>query len=228
MKIRHLGLIALVFSAACTSVTYRSPEVATIRAHRTVAVLPVEMVFTGKAPSGITGEQILDIEEAESLAFQASLYHRLLHRVGRGRLDVDLQQIEETNRLLSEEGIGVRESWILPPEELAEILGVDAVSRTRVKKTRYMSDLTSFSIEVGSHILYEIFHDASDGDVHLPVLYGLVKTHDVYADGSLVSGVDGTLLWQVQVQGSTDWARSANDVIEGITKKLARKFPYRT
>jgi hypothetical protein len=152
----------------------------------------------------------------------------LLDRVGRGRLDVDIQQIEETNRLLTEEGVGLRESWDLPPVELAEILGVDAITRTRVKKTRYMSDLTSFGIEVGSHILYEIFHDASDGDVHLPVLYGLVKTHDVYADGSLVSGADGTLLWQVEVHGATDWTRSANDVIEGITKKLARRFPYRT
>jgi hypothetical protein len=228
MKTRHLGLLALLFSAACTSVSYTSPEVATIRAHRTIAVLPVEMVFTGKAPAGWTGEQILSIEEAESLAFQASLYGRLLDRADRGLLDVDMQEIEETNRLLGEEGVGVRESWELPAEELAEILGVDAVARTTVKKTRYMSDLASFGIEVGSHVLYEIFSDATDGDVQLPVLYGLVKTHDITADGSLVSGDDGTVLWQVVVYRSTDWTRSANDVIEGITKKLARKFPYRT
>ncbi len=228
MKKRHLALTALVFATACTTVNYTSPDVATVRAHRTVAVLPVEMVFTGKAPAGLTGEEILGIEEGESLAFQTSLYFRLLNRVGKGRLDVELQQVEETNRRLATAGIGIRESWVMPPVELADILGVDAIARTRVKKTRYMSDLASFSIEVGSHVLHELVHDATDGDVHLPVLYGLVKTHDIYADGSLLSGRDGTLLWQVAVHRSTDWSRPANDVVEGVTKKLARKFPYRT
>jgi hypothetical protein len=229
MKTRHLGLLALLFSIGCTSVSYTHPEVATIRSYRTIAVLPVEMVFTGKAPAGWTAEQILDVEEAESLAFQTSLYGRLLERADRGRLDADVQPVDETNRLLGEVGVGVRESWSLPAEELAEILGVDAVARTRVEKTRYMSDLASFGIEAGTYVLYEIFDDDHDDHVvEFPWLFGLTKTHDISADGALVSGYDGTVLWQVEVYRSINWTRSANEVIEGITRKLARKFPYRS
>lgn len=68
------------------------------------------MIFTGKAPAGISGEQILRIEEAESLAFQTSLCYRLLNRIGKGRIVVAVQPVEETNRLLAEEGIAIRDS----------------------------------------------------------------------------------------------------------------------
>ena len=61
----------------------------------------------------------------------------------------------------------------------------------------------------------------------MPFPWGLSKTHDVFADGSLLAGDDGDLLWKVAVHRATDWRRPANDVIEGLTKKLARKFPYR-
>ena len=111
----------------------------------------------------------------------------------------------------------------MPPEELAEILGVDAVVRTRVKKTRYMSDLASYGIDVGIYVAHDVIHDVTDGEVHLPIPWGLTKTHDIWA-----AGEDGALLWQVAVRRATDWTRPANDVIEGITKKLAKKFPYRT
>ena len=49
-----------------------------------------------------------------------------------------------------------------------------------------------------------------------------------FADGALLSGRDGGLLWRVAVYRETDWTRPANDVIEGLTRKLARKFPYQT
>ena len=42
-----------------------------------------------------------------------------------------------------------------------------------------------------------------------------------------VDGDDGGVLWKVVVERETDWTRPANSVIAGITRKLARKFPYR-
>ena len=224
-------LVLLLISAACTTVDYQAPDLGARTAdHRTVAVLPFEMVFTGKAPPGLEGEQILAIEEAESLAFQTSLYHRLLNQSSAHRdrpITIRIQPVEETRRLLAEEGIGIRESWWMPPEELAAVLGVDAVIRTRVEKTRYMSDLASYGVEVGTHVAHHVVHEATDGEIYVPIPWGLAKTHDIFADGSLLAGDDGDLLWKVAVHRATDWRRPANDVIEGLTKKLAKKFPYR-
>ncbi len=224
-----LTLIPLVaLSVACTAVDYESPRFRDLTlGHRTVAVLPFEMVFQGKAPAGLTGPQIRSIEEGESMAFQTSLYLRLLNRAGKGKVGVEIQPVEVTNRILADHRISIRESWEMPTEALARTLGVDAVVRTRVEKTRYISDLTSFGIDVGSHVLAEVVHDTTNGDVHLPIPYGLSKTHDIFADGALLSGRDGGLLWRVAVYRETDWTRPANDVIEGLTKKLARKCPYR-
>jgi len=97
-----LGLVLL--TAACTTVNYQAPDLGERTAdHRTVAVLPFEMIFTGKAPPGLGGEQILAIEEAESLAFQTSLYHRLLNQSSARRerpITIRIQPVEETNRIL--------------------------------------------------------------------------------------------------------------------------------
>ncbi len=226
----HLILCPFVLlSLACTAVDYRSPQFGNLTVgHRTVAVLPFEMVFQGKAPSGLTAARIRAIEEGESMAFQTSLYFRLLNRNGRGKIGIEIQPVEITNRILADQRISIRQSWGMPTEALAKMLGVDAVVRTRVEKPRYISEAASFGIDAGSHLLADVVHHATGGDVHLPIPYGLSKTHDIFADGALLSGRDGGLLWRVAVYRETDWTRPANEVIEGLTRKLARKFPYRT
>ncbi len=218
---------AAVFLGACTAVHYESPRLAgRPPASETIAVLPFEMVFAGKMPAGLGPEEIRAIEAGESLAFQHALYDQLLDRSSATRkrpILVRVQPVETTNRLLDESGIALREAWQLPAERLAETLGVEAVLKTRVEKTRYMSELASWSTEVGLHVL----HEASEGRIDWLIPPGLTRTDDIYADSTLVSCTDGDLLWKVAVQRATDWRRPANDVVAGITRKLAKKFPYR-
>ena len=226
MKVARSLLLGVV-CVACTSVHYESPRLAEHEpGSETIAVLPFEMVFTGKMPSTLGPGDVERIEEAESLAFQASLYDQLLNRssVGRKRpIRVGIQPIEITNRRLSEAGIGIRESWSMPSAELAALLGVDGVLRTRVEKTRYLSDLESWGTEVG----LEILHEATEGQTDWMIPPGLTRTHDILADSVLVSAEDGDLLWKVVVQRAADWRRPANDVVAGVTRKLSKKFPYR-
>lgn len=226
MRNEKLLAVALALSA-CTAVHYESPRLAERDSTRdTVAVLPFEIVFTGKIPADVSPEQILAIEEAESLAFQHAFYNRLLDRssVTRKRpILVHIQPLETTNRILSESEIGIRESWNLPAEELAETLHVNAVIRTRVVKDRYLSGLASYGTEVG----LEVLHRATEGKTDWLIPPGLTRTHDIHADSALISCPDGDLLWKVEVHRATDWRRPANDVIVGITGKLSKKFPYR-
>jgi len=42
--------------------------------HESIAVLPVEMVLTGNMPKNMSEDEILEMEEYESLEFQASVY----------------------------------------------------------------------------------------------------------------------------------------------------------
>ncbi len=220
-----LAGFVLVLLCSCTAVDYRSSDfVPKTQSHQTIAVLPFEMVFQGKAPANWTAQQIWQIEQEESLAFQSALHDFLLRRSGpdrRARIYIDIQPVQTTNGILADHDIGIVESWSLPAEELAEILEVDAVVRTSVWKTRYLSDLASLGIDLGAYILHELTNDA-----HVWSLFAGSKTYDIYADSVLLNGNDGRLLWRVALHRETDWTRPANDVVVGITKKLARKFPY--
>ncbi len=224
---RVAALIAAAVLGGCTTVHYESPRLAGRAPDReTIAVLPFEMVFAGKLPADLAPEEVRAIEAGESLAFQSALYDQLLDRSSARRSNpilVRIQPVETTNRLLDEAEIALREAWEMPPARLAETLGVDAVLKTRVEKTRYMSELASWGTEVGLHVL----HEASEGRIDWLIPPGLTRTDDIYADSTLVSCDDGDLLWKVAVHRATDWRRPSNDVVAGITRKLAKKFPYR-
>ncbi len=227
MKYKLVPLLLTVLAASCVAVRYESPRFTDeARAHREVAVLPFQMILVGKLPARLTPADVAFIEEQESLAFQNAFYYALLDRSDvrkKRRIRVRIQPVETTNRILAENGIGIRESWSLPADVAAEMLGVDAVVRTTVEKARYLSDAASFGIDVGSHV----FNEATEGKLAWLTPPGLRKTHDIFADASLLDGTDGDLLWKIAVHRATDWHRPANDVIVGLTRKLAKKIPYR-
>lgn len=191
--------------------------------HRIIAILPFEMVFTGKQPKKLTAHQVEKIEEVESIAFQKSLYHSLLNQTARYRspVRVDIQPTTKTNRILDENGISIRDSWHMDSEELARILEVDAVVRTRVEKRRYMSDLASLGIEVGNVILNAILEDS-------PLLIFIPNpTSKIKAECYIYNGGDGAVLWGHDVVDATDWRLPANAIVDGVTRHFARHFPYR-
>jgi hypothetical protein len=228
MKSLKLLLVPIaLLTVSCATVGYHAPMLPEAMArHRVIAVLPFEMVFAGKRPSGLTERDVAEIEEQESLAFQASFYNALLHHSGLGhdRIYIEIQPIRQTNRILSEEGIPIRDTWYMAPDELARILGVDAVVHTRVTTTRHLSDLASAGVEVGSIIVNEL----TDHKVWWALPWGLSKTYDVHVECSLFDGWDGRLLWKVVDDRATDWRASAGDVIEAVNHHLARHFPYRS
>jgi len=191
--------------------------------HRIIAILPFEMIFTGKKPKKLTVEDAAKLEEVESIAFQRSLYQSLFHETTRYRdpVRIDIQPVTRTNRVLDKNGIGIRDSWHMDEAELARLLGVDAVVSTRVIKRRYMSGLASFGLEVGTSILNAILED-SPLFIILPT-----TTNRIKAECYIFNGLDGAVLWESAVVDETDWRLEANAIVDGVTHHFARRFPYR-
>jgi len=228
MKSRRVLLATvLLFAAACSTVNYESPQFAErAQHHQIIAVLPFEMILAGDPPGNLTASQIAQIEEAESVAFQEAYYYRLLHQASVHRkhpIRIDIQPVETTNRLLAAAGIGVRESWGMSAKELSSVLRVDAVISTSVQKTRYLSDGESFGVDLGLQVVNEI----TEGKLAPVLPWGLIKTHDIWANCELIDSVDGAVIWQTDFTQATDWQYPANQVIAGFTEELAKKFPYR-
>ncbi len=224
-KRSYVLLFVLMGWMACTPY-FRSANFDTITAdHTQIAVLPFEMYFTGKMPEDLTEQDILYIEEAESQAFQISFYNELLRSTKRGKkpLKVDIQHYKKTLNLLERKGINIRDSWDRSPEELAELLEVDAVVRARIEKARFMSDLESYGIEMSVQIIniltnYQWFP-------WFPPISSQNK--EIIADFSLMEKEKGIVLWSISFDRGADWRQPANMIIDEISRRAAKKFPYR-
>jgi len=196
----------------------------TAKQHQTIAVLPVEMVLSGVQPFDLPKEDVAKQEEAESKAFQISLHSQLMRRQTNSSkgLKVELQRTTVTNRLI-EEKMSIRESWEETPEDLAELLGVDAVVKTRVEKKRYFSDLASYGIDVAAKILSILTKNP------LPFLTGreVKKSNDVFADYRLLDGKTGNVLWSMSFEAEADYKNPANETIDGLNEKAVKRFPYK-
>jgi hypothetical protein len=217
-----IAIIAIFFSTSCAHKTYTSSyfeqQTAT---HKTIAVLPAEMVFTGTKPKNVTDEEIAKIEEAESLLFQNSLYNGILRHANKGKYftSVFIQDISTTQKLLEENKISVRASWRENDKTLASILGVDAIVRMRVQKKRYMSDLASMGVNLGQNVLARI----SNGSSPIPSVSN--KTNDIYASCNVIS--NNNTLWGDSYEGTTNFNRPAEDVVNDITDNFGKNFPYK-
>jgi len=190
--------------------------------HKVVAVLPAEMIFTGKQPENLSPEDIAKIEESESKNFQQSLYNSILQHANSKKYytRINLQDIVMTEKLLGEHNISPRESWKKDDKELAAILHVDAVVRLRIQKQRYMSDVASYGISLGRQIM----NNTGLGS-KVPLPYVPNKTNDIYASCNIVS--NNQALWNDNYKGASNWNTPSNIVIENITDNFGRHFPYK-
>ena len=215
--------LLVLFTTSCRHRHYQSSlfEQQT-RNHKLIAILPAQMVFTGKQPKDLTTEQIAEIEDRESLAFQESLQNGILRNANNRKYEmyIAIQDIGTTRKLLEDNGISVRESWNYDDRKLAQLLGVDAIVRMRIQKQRYMSDLASMGVGIGQQILTAI---GNNNRVGVPYVHN--KTADIYASCNLVS--NSQTLWNDSYKRATDWDTPSDVVINNITNNFGERFPYK-
>jgi len=218
-----IGTLVVLFGTSCKHRYYQSSvfEQQT-KNHKTIAILPAQMIFTGKQPKDLTPEQIKSIEEGESLAFQESLQNGIMRNANSRKYEmyISIQDIGTTRKLLEEANISVRDSWNYDDRKLAQLLGVDAIVRMRIQKQSYMSDLASMGVGIGRQILTAIGNNN-----RLPVPYVHNKTSDGYASCNLVS--NSQTLWNDSYKGATDWDTPSDVVINNITNNFGERFPYK-
>ena len=190
--------------------------------HKTVAIVPAEMIFTGKLPKNLSPEDIAKMEEQESKDFQYALYNSILAHANSRKYftTVNFQDISTTLKRLGDKQIAIRNSWTMDDKELAQILGVDAVIKMRIQKQRYMSDGASYGIEAARSII-----NTTGIGSRLPIPSNVGKTNDIYASCNLVS--NNQTLWNDHYKRAADWNSPSNVIIEGITDNFGRNFPYK-
>jgi len=222
MKI-SLPIFALVLGfASCSHKTYVSYFDQQTANHKLVAVLPAQMIFTGRQPENLTAEDITRMEETESKNFQYSLYNSILRYANSSKyfMRINLQSLSATEKILNDHGLSLQDVWKKDDKELTAMLGVDAIVRMTIREQRYMSDAASYGIGLGRDIIYSTGLASK-----IPVPYVPNKTNDIYASCDIVC--NNMTLWNDNYKNASDWNTPANVVVENITDNFGRHFPYK-
>jgi len=198
-----------------------------------IAVLPAEIQLTGKQPKKLKPDQIEKLEEAESLLIQNRMVEAIVSASAEEKHHtIGVVDADKINRTLQSSGISVRESWNAEPEKLAELLGVDAVLRIKVTKTRYMSNLSGYGINLGTEIV-EILKNfyipgarfVEDNPDNSPNKKKLSTTHSIDFYARLIRKENGTVVWSDTEVRDLDFNDSVDQAIAAIIKKAGEKFP---
>jgi len=189
--------------------------------HKTVAVVPVVIEMTGIEYMQYDEETRTIAETDESKMFQQVLYNEILRSTKNNRkpIRVDIQTFQETLNILEKNEISVRDSWAIPSDDLAKLLGVDAIIKSKVVKNKYLPDVVSVGINVAREVIGAVFDT--------PISTRVQRTGEIHTTVSLIDGNDPVTLWNSGGTTEIDWRDSSNRVVKNCYRYVSRKFPYR-
>ena len=206
-KLFVLSLVLLSFlSYSQEKQIFESPNMKQlIEGHKTVAILPFKATIAyKKLPKGYSDEAKKVEELAMGTQMQSGLYTYLLRKSD--DYTVQVQDVEKTNSLLKKANLFDKLDEALP-EDIAKVLGVDAVI-----KCSYAYEKTGSE---GAAIVKTLLIGFGTGKV---------------ATGGLTmqinNGVDGDLVWRFYKQMAEDVMSSPSAMMERMMRKVGRNFPY--
>lgn len=202
-----VGSVALFALLGCASVYTDSSFANYQKTHKQVAVIPFQVnIDLKKLPEGMEYEDIKIMEKNEGYQFQSELISRYLRRSAKGEYTVEFQDASRTNHLLSQAGLSYEDLAVRSKEELAKILGVDAIISGRVRRSKPMS---------------------TGAAVASALLIGFSVTNEVSVNMNIHDGESGKLLWNFDHEVSGSLGSSANGIAEALTRASANRFPYK-
>lgn len=176
--------------------------------HEKVAVLPFN-VQIGLRPDDrkkITEEQVAEMEREQGVAAQNALASWFLRKQKTSDFAVEFQDVQKTNALLTKAGLDIHDLSAHTPQELAEILGVDAVMGGAMQTTKPMSEGASIALGVA----FGVWGPTNAGNVTI----------------NLSNAKDGTLLWKYDKELSRGLGSDMNVLMDTLMRKASRQFPY--
>ena len=96
--------------------------------HKKIAIIPFNYkIALKRMPKRMTQEDVIAAEKAGVISAQNSLEIFILNKKKKGKVSIELQDINRTNALLKRAKVDIYNIFDFLPEELCEILEVDAI-----------------------------------------------------------------------------------------------------
>jgi hypothetical protein len=215
-RLRTLAALTLVFTVVVASSAigaaqkYVHPDFSNLtRNHKTIAVLPFKVTIdTNRLPKGTTLEMVQASQKQEAMEFQRQLYARFLQRSQANEYTVAFQDVDQTNALLLKAGLQPDSLMGYTKDEVARILGVDAL----VSGTVRQAQPTSTGAAIAQTLLIGFSGSTQRVDINM----------------AIHNGNDGALLWSYDHTDKGGLANSVEAMTKSLLKKVAGNFPYRS
>jgi|GEM_PF-2542619 len=220
-----LALAATLVLSSCNYRQYTSNEFDEIAYdQQSIAIMPIEIIYMGKKPKKLTDDEVQDLILEESLLYQSSL-HKEIHGRNQASQDaprITVQSHRTTVARLKEAGIDVESSWRIAPEDLADLLGVDAVLMGKVSTRRLLTDTESLVIDIAGSVINAI----PDVGVLPGTGNRASKSADMTIGYEVIDTRSGTTVWTYAGTSEASWDDRPEEIIQRINRRAARRFPY--
>ena len=207
-------LFAMPLAACASHREFVDPAFGAVTAtHRTVAILPVDVnIAPDGLPRNATAEHRAAIEQEEGRVLQAQLYGQLLQRSG--QFSVQFQDIAQTNAQLDGTGRSLEELYMRDKEEIARLLGVDAVITVRIYRSKPMDGVTVVGLALANSLLFGMTGP-------------MQNTNEVIVDMVMHDARDGDLLWTYNHKLGGGIGSTPERLASALVTSISRRFPYR-
>ncbi|MBJ7880277.1 hypothetical protein [Gelidibacter salicanalis] len=203
-------LIAFIFNAKAQTNLYENPQFDDIaKTHKSIAITPfkTQVKLRPKQMKDMTNEQLDRIEKSEGEGIQTAMYSWFLKRKKRGDMQtIEIQDPKATTALLNKKDINYMNISNYTPQELAQILGVDAIITGAFETDKPMSEGASIALGL------------------LAGFWG--ATNSAVINMSVHNAEDGILLWNYNKKVKGGMGSSSEDLINVLMRKASRRLSY--
>jgi len=187
---------------------------------KTMAVLPVNMIFTGAMPNNLSPEQQVKWEDGESKMVQDMLMHYYRTKLPkRSKATCKLLPVETTNKILEDKGITQRNSWGVNPADIGRDLQADWILKVSIKKDRMMSELASIGVDITNNVIDNLLN----GGNTVMQNSGMAKTYNIYLEAQLLEAATGTVLSSFTMQNDASWTNPPERILQRTAKRIVRR-----
>lgn len=202
-------LVVTLLVSACGPKIYMAQDFRSyVPKHKVVAILPAS-VSIGLRPNqakNTSAEQMHQMQVQSALDYQSRIYAWLLRRNLQKQYTVDFQDVAQTNSVLRKANLTEEDMRTHSPQELAKLLGVDAVLTTNVQTSKPMSDGAAVAVGI------------------LVGAWGATNQANITVN--INDGDSGKLLWKYDFVAAGSVGSSPENIINALMRNASRKFPY--
>ena len=211
MKNLLLLLTLVVFSSTAIAQTnlYEHPDFDELtKEHTEIAILPfkTQVKLRPKQIKAMKEGDMEKLEKAESEGLQSGMHSWFLKRKKRGSMKIDVQDPKRTNALLKKQGITYENIHDQLPEDIAKILGVNAVITGDYETNKPLSD--GASIALG--FVFGVFGSTNTAVINM----------------SIHNASDAELLWNYNKKVRGSIGSDSEDLVNILMRKASRRLGY--